>query len=135
MSESKPSPSPNSDAEYIARLESNLTELDPELEELCRAQNRDVARAAALRLLVPVLLVSVLVAIGAWTYVKFATTRNEIRQKLNDDPDHAMEKLIRAAGKDGELEGTFSKGMNFDPTKFNSGSFQLPSTQNQRKRQ
>ncbi len=134
MSETNSSSSPNSDAESVDRAESSLSELDPDLDELCRAQNRNVAVLAALRILIPLVLVSVLVTIGAWTYVQFATTRNRIREQLKDDPGHAMDLLIRASGKEGNSKSIFPSGIELDPAEFDSRSFRVPSLEDQGKR-
>ncbi len=134
MSETNSLSSPNSDAESGDRAESSLSELDPDLDQLCRTQNRDVAVLAALRLLIPLVLVSVLVTIGTWTYVRFASTRNAIREQMKDDPAHAMDSLIRTLGKDGDPENIFPSGIEFDPAKFDSRSFHIPSLEDQGKR-
>ena len=102
MSETNSSSTPHSDPESVDLANSSVSVLDPDLEELCRAQNRDLARVAAFRLLIPVVLASVVVAIGAWTYVQLATTRKTIREQLKDDPARTMEMLSRASGKDGD---------------------------------
>ncbi len=134
MSETNSSPSRDSGADSAVPAEYSSLELDPEFEELCRAQNRDLAAATVLRLLVPFLFVAVLVTIGAWAYIQFATTRNEIRAKTEGDPAKAMELLIRATGEDGNKENLFSRGNEFEPVEFDTHSFQIPTLENPRKR-
>ena len=133
MSETNSS-SPYSDSESVDRANSSFSELDPDLDELCRAQNRNVARAAALRLLIPLVLISVVVTIGAVTYVRFAKTRNAIRKELIADPDSAMEMVSRATGKDLDPDNIFSTGIEFDPAKFDASSLRVPSFEDQGKR-
>ena len=134
MSETNSSSSPSPRAESADGAESSLPELDPELDELCRAQNRDLAAVAALRLLVPFLFVAIIVGIGGWTYIQFATTRNEIRAKTEGDPAKAMELLMRASGEDVNSENIFSSDFNFEPAEFDSRPFQIPTLENQKKR-
>jgi hypothetical protein len=92
--------SPTEPAQPIDATDAELEEL----EALCRAQYRNVALVSVLRLFGPVLLIGLLVAIGAFTYIQVTNFRTRAREELAKDPIRGMETIMRAAGKDVDMD-------------------------------
>jgi hypothetical protein len=112
-------------AESTEPIEPTAAELE-ELEALCRAHNRDVAMVAAARLLGPLLLIGLLVAIGAFSYIQVANFRARAREEMEKDPIRGMETIMRAAGRDAEADEIFSKTVDFEDVERQLRSMDVP---------
>jgi hypothetical protein len=94
--------------------EPDFLDLEADLDALYRAERRQIAVAAALRLLGPALLVAVLLSIGVYAYVVVANLRAKTRAHFEKDPVKAMESLLRAAGEDVDTSKLYLKDLDVE---------------------